>query len=60
MVSLVAGQVFRGRRPLLPARYHLMLRALSGAWVSFAPTQGCILIESAKSPAAMVRQCHIS
>ncbi len=24
-------------RPLLPARYHLMLRALSGAWVSFVP-----------------------
>ena len=23
--------------PLLPARYHLMLRALGGAWLSFLP-----------------------
>lgn len=41
MAALV-GLAVRARspgdgRPLLPARYHLMLRALSGAWVSFVP-----------------------
>lgn len=39
MVSLaVRARSSSDDRPLLPARYHLMLRALSGAWVSFAPT----------------------
>ena len=38
LVSLAVRAKSHGDgRPLLPARYHLMLRALSGAWVSFVP-----------------------
>ena len=38
LVSLAVRARSSGEgRPLLPARYHLMLRALSGAWVSFVP-----------------------
>ncbi|NMB44838.1 MAG: DEAD/DEAH box helicase [Firmicutes bacterium] len=33
----VRARLSEGSTPLLPARYHLMLRALGGAWLSFVP-----------------------
>ncbi|MGI6165307.1 MAG: DEAD/DEAH box helicase [Limnochordia bacterium] len=38
--------------PLLPARYHLMLRALNGAWLSFVPEPKLHLVRTTTVPYA--------